>query len=1325
MGEKSSLFHIIHIIILLAGLHFLPFVPEPASASDGYLFTQLSTSEGVPVFIQCLHTEKGGFVWAGTRKGLVRFNGDEVKSYKYQDDSTSLPGNDIYQLLEDSLHNFWVLTDGGLALYDRRSDGFHRISDGADNPIYATAACRSEEGVFFATRDCLYFYGYDDRSFRWIVDYPRSNSIIKEIHYLSPDVFLYLKQWGGLYVLDVRTGAMHPAGIESAGEVSSILPDSKGRLWITSYNRGVACLDSNGHPVRYYTVDNSGLSHNVILCMYECGGKIWIGTDGGGINILDPETDSITVLKHRSGDRNSLPDNSVRCLSFDDAGDNIWVGCVKGGLVYMRRSFICSYSDVPLNSPYGLSEGAVTAFCQEPGDEYIWISTDGGGINRFNPDTNSFRHYPDTWGEKAVSVCPYTSRELLVSLFPKGVFAFDKQSGTLRYMYDIGKVVDMEAMYSRKVVNLYRESPSAILLLSSSLLRYDISTGQTVRLLPDTFSVEGVLEAMYSDDEYTYFYDMRRIYRLRLGDDSLQVIYTAPPSLSIQCAAPDGEGHFWLGTAAGMNIYDPVTGTDIPWERERVSDVASLLLDRESRLWIGTGKGLFVWLASRRKLLLLSEADGVQPNEYHNRAVLATDRGDVFLGGKGGMVCVDAHATFMEATDMPELELMDILSDSHSMLGRMNEANDEIKLASADRAVTVRIIARESNRFRKHTFYWQIEGNGGRQVMESDIPEITLPLLTSGTYRVSASCSMPDNNRTFMKHIVTIGVPPPWYKTMWFVMLCAFSMAVGLIYAVVRTIRRKEEKMELALTEHKKQVYEEKVRFLININHELRTPLTLIHAPLVQALNKLSPDNAVYPLLSRVLKQSKRMKNMLDIVLSMRKMEMKETRLHMQQHILNDWLKDTADDFRWEGQERGVELVYDLDSGIGEVDFDNEKHTIILTNLLVNALKHSPAGGIITLRTEKVQNGNAVRISVMDQGKGLKGVDTTHLFERFYQGEGAKDGAGIGLSYAKILVEEHQGRIGACDNAKGGACFWYELPVEQKRETVVCQPQEYLNTLLQPQAAQIKAETDVTAGIDLRNYICLFVDDSRDLCDMMSEAFKGRFKKLLIASDGREALEIARREMPDVIISDIMMPGMDGYELCSHVKEDETMAYIQVVLLTARNDDGSRVDGYRSGADAYVGKPFEPESLMETVRNRLFLREQIKTRYAGMPPVDKPVNSADDAFMYKLNKLIMDNLSRENLDVSFLCEQMCTSRATLFNRVKALTGMGAGNYICKLRVEKAAEMLRHTSLSMTEIAEHTGFSSSRYFSTAFKKYMGVTPTQYKNDSSDGQLESSI
>ncbi len=454
------------------------------------------------------------------------------------------------------------------------------------------------------------------------------------------------------------------------------------------------------------------------------------------------------------------------------------------------------------------------------------------------------------------------------------------------------------------------------------------------------------------------------------------------------------------------------------------------------------------------------------------------------------------------------------------------------------------------------------------------------------------------------------------------------------------------------------------------------------------------------------------MKELLNMVLNLRKMEVEQSKLNLKSYLLNDWIKEIASDFKYEEEEKHVTFVYELSSDVEYVPFDAEKHMIVLTNLIVNALKHSPLNSKIILRTELTDNRSAVRVSVIDQGRGLQGVDTQKLFTRFYQGENEKEGSGIGLSYSKILVEMHKGRIGVHDNEGGGACFYYELPLHAEA-SVICSPQEYLN-------ASTLIEQDklipVSNSIDTRNYSCLFVDDNESIRQMMLDALKDEFRNLYIASDGREALDIALKEIPDVVVSDIMMPGMNGYELCRNIKENVNINHIQVILLTARTDEQSHVDSYRTGADAYMEKPFEISSLLESIRNRLFLREQMKGRYALNSIAaggDQPVSSADDAFLFKLNKLIMENMDNEGLNIEFLCQNMGVSRASLYNRLKSLTSMGANEYVNKLRIEKSMELLRNTEMSITEIAERMGFSSSRYFSTAFKKYTGITPTQFK------------
>ena len=522
------------------------------------------------------------------------------------------------------------------------------------------------------------------------------------------------------------------------------------------------------------------------------------------------------------------------------------------------------------------------------------------------------------------------------------------------------------------------------------------------------------------------------------------------------------------------------------------------------------------------------------------------------------------------------------------------------------------------------------------------------------------------------------------------------------------------------MKEHEKQMYEEKVRFLINISHELRTPLTLIHAPLNQILKSLSSGDSQYLPLKAIYRQAQRMKNLINMVLDVRKMEVGESKLQIQPHPLNQWIEHVSQDFISEGEAKNVHIRYQLNPRIEKVSFDKDKCEIILSNLLINALKHSPQDTEITIASELLPEENRVRISVIDQGCGLKQVDTHKLFTRFYQGTGEQSGTGVGLSYSKILVELHGGSIGAQDNEETGASFFFELPLRQELEEIICEPKAYLNELMMDENSGLPSVKEV---FDTTPYTILVVDDNPDMTDFLKRTFEGYFKRIIIAGDGVEALQLVRSHVPDIIVSDVMMPRMNGYKLCKTIKEDINISHIPVILLTARDDRQSQISGYKNGADGYLSKPFEVEMLMELIRNRLKNREYTKKRYlnAGLIPTpeESTISLTDETFLIKLNSIIQENIDNTNLGIQFICQEVGLGRSSLYNKLKALTGMGANEYISKLRIEKAITLISGTDMPFSEIAEKTGFTTPSYFSTTFKQYTGETPSQYKERKKKG------
>ena len=616
-------------------------------------------------------------------------------------------------------------------------------------------------------------------------------------------------------------------------------------------------------------------------------------------------------------------------------------------------------------------------------------------------------------------------------------------------------------------------------------------------------------------------------------------------------------------------------------------------------------------------------------------------------------------------------------------------------------------------------YRYTITGLNGQNIY-SYLPEINLSSLPTGSYHIKVACSTRNGDWTADYDILTLIVLPPWYKSGWFILSCTLFIFVSVILIFILLLRNKETKLKWAMKEHEQQVYEEKVRFLINISHELRTPLTLIHAPLKQLMDKLTADNENYPLIQSICKQSERMKNILNTVLNVRKMEVGQSTLHVQSIQLNEWAEQLISDFKPEASVRGITLVYQPEPEIQTLCFDKEKCTTILTNLLINALKYTPDESTISISTRLSEDKTRVRISISDQGPGLKDVDTNNLFVRFYQGNNSRPGTGIGLSYSKILVEQHGGNIGAYDNknfGSPGATFWFELPLNTEPGNITLHPQEYLNTLLAPTQETESIPKQQEENKTAPNHTLLVVDDNKDLTDYLATALKDRFKTIWVAADGEEALRLCRKKRPHIVVSDIQMPRMNGYELCKQIKEDLEISHIPVILLTARNDEESQLYGYKNGADAYVTKPFEVSMLYAIICSQLHNRERMRTRYTDIGPLPPPeegtFSSADEEFLNRLNQIITEHLDNEQLGIPFICDKIGISRASLYNKLKALTDMGANDYITKIRMERAIWLILHTELSVNDIADKTGFSTARYFSTVFKQHTGCSPTQYR------------
>lgn len=1286
------------------------FVLSTKAEQQDYYFRQISLEQGLSQSrVQCIYRDHQGVIWIGTKWGLNSYDQSELKSYFHdREQPNSLPDNFIRFITEDRLGDLYVSTNKGIAIYNKAENQFQPLKYNG-KPFNAWSYLQIGDNFLFGGEETLYQYNLTDKSITTIFPDIDGDKLkcINRIFQWSPDVLITSSKKDGLWMYDLIKKKMYRCPFVKEREINTIFVDSQNRLWVSFYGKGIACYSKEGKRLFSLSTKNSGLNNDIIFDFLEKDNQLWIATDGGGINILDFQTMKFSHLKHISDDEQSLPNNSIYRL-YKDQMDNIWIGSIHGGLFAIKKVFIKTYKDVPLNNPNGISERTVVSIFEDK-DTLLWIGTDGGGINSFDQKTNTFHHYPTTYGEKVTSITNFSENELLLSCFNKGVFTFNKRTAQMQPFPIINDSISKREFSSGDLVNLYATKDN-IYILGAKVYIYNKHTRQTSILYAPQIDIQRqiAMQAIYSDDTHLYLMGTNNLFKLNFKTNELSSLVNMKEGDDFTSACRDDKGNFWIGSNFGLLFYNKQTGKTEKIHTNLFNSVSSLAYDKKGKVWIGAQNMFFAYIINEKRFVILDESDGVPSNELIFTPIPALRTPNLYMGGTMGLVRINTDIIF-ESNSSPILKLLEVKLNGKSTLKQVN--NNCISIPWNHSSFNIKVIADEKNSFRKHLFRYVITGKD-KMVIESYLQTLELGTLASGEYTISVSCDTSNGEWSQPTEILTIIVSPPWWKSTWFIILCIFFafLVAGMVFFSL--IRKKENRLKREMREHEKKIYEEKIRFLINISHELRTPLTLIYASLKRILNKEVKQDELPEYLQGAFKQANQMKDIINIVLDTRKMEVGQEVLHISSHPLHKWIQEVAETFQTASKAKEIEITYDFDDSIQSIAYDDTKCKVVLSNLIMNALKYSPNQTRIVIKT--IRTNESIQIHVQDQGIGLDNVDIKKLFTRFYQGKHNEGGSGIGLSYAKMLIDLHGGRMGAFNNKDRGATFFYEIPANLQEQEVSCPQHSYLNELLSSPEEEEKIES---GAFSLQGYSLLIVEDKQDLREFLKNALKDKFKKIYQAENGLVALEVIKQQQPDIIVSDVMMPQMNGYQLCKEIKENLNISHIPVILLTARADSESQMLGYKLGADAYLPKPFEMEMLLSVIQNQMRNREYIKSRYRSnqfiLSPQEATFSNADEQFMIKLNEMIDQNLSQPDLDVKFLTAQMAMSRTSLYNKIKELTGMGANDYINRRRIDKAIILLTQSDMSITEISEQVGFTYQRYFSTLFKEMKGMTPSQFR------------
>lgn len=782
---------LIIILFLLAGVKLLS-----SEHCVNYSFTQLSIEQGLSQSTaQSILLDHKGTLWIGTKSGLNSYTQEGIKTYLHHSgDPHSLPSNYINHLTEDSLGNFWIATSKGLALYDDEQDQFNTVNFSI---IYSSVGV--EGGMWFGSENAIHCYDYKSKELKTIhIEKEEGKGInpvdyrIQKMLYLEDGKILIGTRKKGIYLYDCRIRQFTLLIPSSQNLLTSLYVTADHHIYTAFYGDGFYCYDRTGKMLKHYTKENSGLKNNYVLDMAEYNGNIWLATDGSGINLFTPRTFQFSQLQHIVGDYSSLPVNSITLL-YKDMKDNLWAGSVRGGIFSIKETYIKTYKEAILNNTNGLSEQSVISLYEEK-DGKVWIGTDGGGINLYDPSTDKFIHFPSTYGDKVVSIAEVSETELMVSLYTKGIFLFNKKTHKYRPFTIVDEETNKKECFYGYLPLANQVADGKIYIISCGTYVYHTHDHTFSRMQTDRdydFSNDALCLS-YSNDRFSLLKCAHQAFWVDQKSDSIRLLFELEKDELITSMSYDNNRMIWTSTNKGLGFFDLESQKYHRIRTRLFNGISYFIADGKGRLWICAQNHLYSYIIKENRFILWNSSDGFPPNEILFAYQKQSNRDYIYLGGSEGLVKINTDIPYTE-TQIPEIYLSEILFNGSPSLKKVKE--NTIKIPWNYNSLSVHFRIKNRDVFQKYLLQYTIEGRG-KQSIESYDPVLNLSSLSAGNYSIWVSCNTKNGNRTPSKQLIHIIVTPPWYKTVWFIGVAAvlfiiMTASIGYIH-----YRRKERNMK-------------------------------------------------------------------------------------------------------------------------------------------------------------------------------------------------------------------------------------------------------------------------------------------------------------------------------------------------------------------------------------------------------------------------------------------------------------------------------------------------------------------------------------------------
>ena len=1322
--------------------------------AQSYQFKHLEVSDGLSNnSVNTICKDRDGFMWFGTATGLNRYDGYTFKIYQHaENDPDSLPDNYITDIVEMPDGRFWINTARGYVLFDKEQDcfitdvtGFMKNLESGGVPEQVFVDREGNTCLSVAGEGCYRYKEGGKATFFSYVEHSLPEYGVTQIAECS-DGLLLIYNTGLLVCLDHATLAIKwkfdeikkyiPAGktIEF-----SLFVDRDNCIWAYSL-MGIWAYDCGTKSWRTDLTAIWSSRPDVIIhaVAQDIEGRIWVGKDYDGIDVFEKETGKVTSLVAHDDNGRSLSHNTIYDLYADRDGI-MWVGTYKKGVSYYSESIF----------KFNMYEwGDIT--CIEQADENkLWLGTNDHGIllwNRFTGKAEPFwRDAERQLPNPVVSMLKSKDGKLWVGTFNGGLYCMNG-SQVRSYKEGVGN-----ALASNNVWALVEDDKGRIWIasLGGGLQCLEPSSGtfETYTSNNSALLENNVTSLCWGDDNTLFFgtanqgvgmMDMRtrEIKKVQGQSGSMKMSNDA-----VNHVYKDSRGLIWIATREGLNVYDVRRHLFLdlsPVAEAKGSFIAAITEDQERNMWVSTSRKVIrVTVASDGKGSYLFDSraynseDGLQNCDFNQRSIKTLHNGIIVIGGLYGVnVFAPDHIRYNKMLPnvmFTGLSLFDeAVKVGQSYGGRVlieKELNDveNVEFDYKQNIFSVSFASDNYNLPEKTQYMYKLEGfNNDWLTLPLGVHNVTFTNLAPGKYVLRVKAINSDGYVGMKEATLGIVVNPPFWMSWWAYLLYAIGLVVVFFLARYRMLKREREKFHLQQIENEVAKNEEinnmKFRFFTNVSHELRTPLTLIISPL-EGMLKETTDELQSTRLQLMYRNAQRLLHLVNQLLDFRKGEMSTHQLSLSEGDIISYVHSVCNSFLLMADKKHIQFSFFSGIDTFSMAFDADKVGKIVMNLLSNAFKFTPEGGRVTVMIEHVAGTpDMLEIKIADTGIGISDVDKEHIFERFYQADhkGVEEttGNGIGLSLVRDFVTLHEGEVKVFDNIGTGSVFVIQFPVKHV-ETQVQLPPETGISIGEEEDKEIKEETrEETERKDFP--LLLIVDDNEDFRIFMRYSLELQYR-VKLAVNGNEAWEMMQEELPDLVISDVMMPQMDGNELCRLIKQDKRTAHIPVILLTARQNTEAKLEGLQTGADDYVTKPFNMTILVLRIRKLIELSRYHRVTQGMIDPVPSEIviTSLDEKLIEKAIKYVEDNMSRTELSVEELSRELGMSRVHLYKKLLQITGKTPIEFIRVIRLKRAAQLLRESQLHVSEVAFEVGFNNPKYFSRYFKDEFGVLPSVYQ------------